>query len=270
MTNPFRYLRLLWSFARFSLANEMAFRASFVMKILVEILWLFILLVFYQTLFNNTKAIAGWDTHQYLFFIGSYYTMEGLIETFFLENCSEFAELVRTGNLDQYLLRPIDEQFLITCRKIDWSTAPKIIIGGIVMANGLMGTGWKFHPGQLAVFILAFCCGIALAYSFLLLLTSTSVWMMRSQSLMELWWLLTTLMRYPAQIYRGSWAGWLGAFFWYFLPILLVINVPASVMVTKFFDPFNLVLLVVSTVILLTISRLFFRHALRTYRSASS
>jgi ABC-2 type transport system permease protein len=32
----------------------------------------------------------------------------------FLDNCNEFAELVRTGDLDGLLLKPIDEQFLIT------------------------------------------------------------------------------------------------------------------------------------------------------------
>ena len=53
----------------------------------------------------------------------------GLIETLFLENCNEFAELVRTGDLDFLLLKPIDEQFLITCRHVDWATAPNVLMG---------------------------------------------------------------------------------------------------------------------------------------------
>ena len=73
------------------------------------------------------------DRAQYLFFIGCYFTLEGLIETFFLSNCTEFSELVRTGDLDFYLLKPIDEQFLVTCRNIDWSTAPNAIMGLGVM-----------------------------------------------------------------------------------------------------------------------------------------
>ena len=40
MTGFARYLRLLNSFARFSLANELAFRGNFVMKVLVELIWL--------------------------------------------------------------------------------------------------------------------------------------------------------------------------------------------------------------------------------------
>ena len=59
----------------------------------------------------------------------------GLIEMLFLENCNQFADLVRTGNLDFYLLQPIDEQFLVSCRTFDWSCAPNLLMGaGIISA----------------------------------------------------------------------------------------------------------------------------------------
>jgi hypothetical protein len=66
---------------------------------------------------------------------------------------------------------------------------------------------WVFDPIQVLVFVILFVCGTALAYSFLLMLTATGVWMIRNTSLMEMWWLLTTVMRYPRGIYEGGW-GW--------------------------------------------------------------
>ena len=129
MSRVSRYFRLLGAFGRFCLANELAFRGNFLVKLLVEVLWLGILLIFYQTLFANTSNVGGWDAHEYLFFLGCYYALEGLIETLFLENAIDFADMVRTGNLDFYLLKPIDEQFLVTLRKIDWSTATKVPLG---------------------------------------------------------------------------------------------------------------------------------------------
>jgi len=44
--------------------------------------------------------VGGWDGNRYLFFIGCYYLLEGTIETFFLSNCTEFSDLVRSGDLD--------------------------------------------------------------------------------------------------------------------------------------------------------------------------
>src|SRR5205814_8593107 len=95
-----RYVRLFMALTRFSLAGEMAFRANFLVKITVEVLWLGLLLIFYRTVFLKTSTVADWSEPQYLFFIGCYFALEGLIETLFLENCTEFGELVRTGDLD--------------------------------------------------------------------------------------------------------------------------------------------------------------------------
>src|SRR5437016_6190171 len=192
-----RYFRLTLALARYGLARELAFRGNFVVKVLVEILWLFILLAFYQTVFAKTTIVAGWPQADYLFFVGCYFALEGLIETLFLENCNQFADLIRSGDLDFFLLKPIDEQFLVSCRHIDWSCAPNFLLGIGVMGYALWASEWPVDVLQLLKFTLLFLSGAVLAYGFLLILTSASVWLMRNQSLFELWWLFTMLMRYP-------------------------------------------------------------------------
>ncbi len=260
----------MWALARFGMARELAFRGNFLVKIFVEILWLSILLAFYKTVFAKTSMVADWGETEYLFFVGCYFALEGILETFFLENCNEFADLVRTGDLDFYLLKPIDEQFLVTCRKIDWSTAPNVLMGAGVMGISLWQMGWKLNVFQAAGFAVMFACGIAIAYSFLLLLTSTSMWFMRNQSLFEMWWLFTSLMRYPKEIFSHSWAWPIGFFFTFIVPVLLVVNVPARTMVRAFDEPGFVIFTLAATVILLWSSRKFFKFALRLYRSASS
>lgn len=64
------YFRLLGAFGRFSLNREMAFRGNFLMKVLLEVVWLGILLLFFHTIFRNTSRIEGWNEYQYLFFLG--------------------------------------------------------------------------------------------------------------------------------------------------------------------------------------------------------
>src|SRR5205823_5319782 len=96
-----------------------------------------------------------------------------------------------------------------------------------------------------------------------------SVWMMRNQSLYELWWLLTSLMRYPKEIFRFTWFEPVSLFFTFVVPILLIVNVPARGMV-KVFEPHLVAYTLFATVVLLFVSRRFFRFALQKYRSASS
>jgi ABC-2 type transport system permease protein len=270
MRGVLRYLRLYLALARYGLARELVFRGNFLAKILVEILWLSILLAFYRTVFSKTAMVADWTEPQYLFFVGCYFALAGLMEAFFLANCSEFAELIRTGDLDFYLLKPIDEQFLMSCRDIDWSSVPNVLMGAAVMGLSFARLDIGLTFGRFGVFLLLFVCGIAIAYSLLLLLTSTAVWFKRNQSLYELWWLFTSLMRYPREIFVGPLASPLGWFFTFIVPILLVVNLPARTMVKVLDQPGWIAFAVVVAVVLLAASRRFFRYALRCYRSASS
>lgn len=264
-----RYVGLWLAFARFGLTRELSFRGNFLVKVVVEALWLGILLVFYDTVFAQTSVVAEWTRDEYLFFLGCHYALGGLIETLFLGNCGEFADLVRTGDLDFYLLRPVDEQFLVTGRDVDWATAPNVLLGAGVMSFALWDMGWRFDTLQVSLFLAMFACGTALAYSFLVLLTSSSVWMTRNQSLYEVWWLFTTLMRYPREIFAGPWAYPVGWFFTFVVPVIVVTNVPARAMV-KALAPSVVAYTLVATVALLFISRKVFRLALQRYRSASS
>ena len=265
-----RYVHLWFSLAKFSLLGELAFRGNFLIKVFVELLWLGLLLLFNVAVFQQTGNIASWDVHQYLFFIGCYIAMAGVIETLFLENCNQFADLVRSGDLDFFLLKPIDEQFLISFRNIDWSCVPNVVLGFLVMAYALWASAWEFDPLKAINFVILFTCGAALAYGFLLTLTSASVWFMRNQSLYEVWWLFSTLMRYPREIFKGPWAEPAGWFFSFIVPVMLVTNVPANVMMRVLEPSWIALYAATAAVIIIIVSRRVFRMALQRYRSASS
>jgi ABC-2 type transport system permease protein len=269
MSQLFKYLRLFAAFGRFSLLSEMAFRANYLLKAIVEILWIVLLLLFYQTIFRQTSVVADWTENEYLFFLGCYYALEGFMETLFLGNFTEFSELVRKGDLDLILVQPIDEQFMVSFRTVEWSTVPNILMGVGLMVYGLTRLGWPVTVAQGLVFAITFPCALAMAYSFLIMLSSTAVWMVRNQSLYELWWLFTSLMRYPKEIFSGWLGEPIGKLFTFLIPVLLVSNVPART-VAKTLEPGMAAYMVAATVVLLALSRWVFRRALRSYRSASS
>jgi ABC-2 type transport system permease protein len=270
MSGVVRHFRLWCSLAKFSLLGEMAFRGNFVVKVFVELLWLALLLLFNFTVFEQTDQIENWNVNDYLFFIGTYFAMGGLLETLFLDNCNQFADLVRTGDLDFFLLKPIDEQFLVSCKHVDWSCVPNVLMGIGIMGYALWARDWTFDLIQVLSFLVLFASGAALAYGFMLLLMSASVWLMRNQSLYEMWWLFTTLMRYPREIFKGTWATPAGFVFSFVVPIMLVTNVPARVMVRPLESSFMAWYALASAVIVLFVSRRVFRAALQHYRSAGS
>jgi ABC-2 type transport system permease protein len=264
-----RYLRLFGSFVRVSLLTELAFRGNFLIKTFVELLWLSLMVVFYNTLFDKTAFVAGWSKYEYFFFLGCYYVLESLVEAMFLGNFGEFAELIRSGDLDFVLLKPIDEQFIVSTRSFEWSSVPNVLFGVTLMGISLANLGTVPSAARVAGFVIGGACAVAMAYSFLLMLASTSVWLVRNQSLYELWWLFMSLMRYPREIWSVSWANAVGLFFTFVIPVILAINVPASSMV-KALQPGLVAYAAAAALVLLVVSRRVFRRALRSYRSASS
>jgi ABC-2 type transport system permease protein len=85
-----------------------------------------------------------------------------------------------------------------------------------------------------------------------------------------MWWLFSMLMRYPREIFNGPWASPTGLFFTFVVPIILVTNVPANVMV-KALDPWWLTWYALgSAIVVLYVSRRIFKASLQRYRSASS
>ncbi len=97
----------------------------------------------------------------------------------------------------------------------------------------------------------------------------TSIWFIRQTGLEQLWFYTVSVARYPAEIYRNFAGGVLWFTLVFVIPILLVANLPASVVI-RTFEPFLVAYLVVAAVVLLIVSSLVFRLALRWYRSASS
>ena len=104
-------------------------------------------------------------------------------------------------------------------------------------------------------------------------LAATSIWLGRNQSLYDFWFSITNFSRYPLEIYSGNTMGRsLQTVFTYFVPVLVVINVPARMM-AKPMQPDHAYLALfglLACVVCLCASRWIFKRAINSYRSASS
>jgi ABC-2 type transport system permease protein len=97
----------------------------------------------------------------------------------------------------------------------------------------------------------------------------TSIWLIRQTGVDHLWFYAVSLARYPAEIYRQFAGGALWFTLVFIIPVLMVSNLPANVMV-RTFEPFMVCYVVVASLVLLFVSTQVSRLAFRWYRSASS
>ena len=266
-----RHLRLLGAFARVCLVRDISFRANFAVRVVGGLLWISLLVFFFDLVFRNTAAIGDWSRDEYFYFLGTSFLLNALTNGLFLVNCTELAELIRTGDLDQTLLKPVDEQFLVSCRQVDWAELPKALAAVGLLVYAAVQTGRVPTVAQVGGYCLLLACGLAVFYSLMIALAASSVWIVRSSGLYELWFYVTQFSRYPRDIYSGNWLGLsLNYTLTFAIPILLAMNVPARWIAGLTTETHLLVALATATAVSLTASRWFFRFALSKYGSASS
>ena len=266
------YVRVLWMFLRNSLIREMAFRGNFLIEVITNAFWFSAQLVFFSLIFGNVPTVNGWSRPEYFAFMATGMIINTLIEAFFMPNCANFSELIRTGSLDFALLKPIDTQFLVSFEKLDLGALCHLVFPVGLLAYALAQLGRPIGPVEVVMYSALILIGVAFFYSLMIVLASTSIWFGRNQGLYEFWFYITIFARYPRDIYRGSPAGeLLRQVFSYVVPILLVVTVPAEFVVGKLLTPSWIAgVAVASAIVGLAVSRRVFQLALRSYRSASS
>ncbi len=272
---PSRYGAVFLMFARNSLVRDMTFRANFIIEVISALSWMSMYLGFYILIFEYTPSIGagtGWGKYQFFAFLATTLFVNSIVEAFFMPNTEELSELIRSGGLDFALLKPIDTQFLVSLQRVDWSSLANFLFAACLLGYSLLKIGHVPGWPQLLLYPLYVGCGVGMLYSLMITLAATSIWLGRNQTLYDFWFYITNFSRYPREIYSGTYGTPLNIAFTYILPVLLVVNVPAWLMVRPLnAEEWSLaVYALVATAACLALSRWVFGRALLSYRSASS
>ena len=278
------YGKVFLTFAKNSLIRDMTFRTNFLLQCISSVGWTLMNVGFYLILFQFTDTLgaeSGWDRDKFFLFLATTWFINSIVQAFFMPNAEEFSELIRTGGLDFALLKPIDTQFLISFRKVDWSSlsnfAAGIVIAIISLRNLAIRETNPMTPTimEVSLYLIFVSLGIAIMYSLMICLSATSVWLGRNQTLYNFWFYITNFSRYPMEMYNRGWGRPLYGLFTFVIPVLLVVNVPARIL-AKPLDPRDSSewLLVgwclIAALTSVVFSRWVFFRALSSYRSASS
>ena len=143
------YRRVWLTFAKNALVREMTFRGNFLITVITRAFWFAAQLTLFGIIYGQVQTINGWSWHGYLAFMATGMMINSIVESFFMPNCANFSELIRTGNLDFALLKPIDTQFLISFEKMDLAmlTQQRNVIGAVFLRLNKGGVGLRGRNG---------------------------------------------------------------------------------------------------------------------------
>lgn len=261
-----RYLAIYAALWKNSVTREMIFKTNFLLWIFVELLWFGLQLSFIAVLYMQTDHIGTWTKWQVVMLIGASHFIQQVFQAFFLINCTNLSELIRTGKLDFLLLLPVNTRFVVSLRQVDLGAFVNAASAVAVMVYAAVQMHFTPTLPEVFGFLVLCAAGILIHYSLMFLLASISFWTVRAQGIVWGYYNLFQVARMPDEAFRGVFK----AVFTFAIPMLLVSNVPVRLLVSKLSGPAPLVLLLLMSCVCFALSEWGWRASVRRYTSASS
>jgi ABC-2 type transport system permease protein len=261
-----RYAGIYAALWRNSVTRETMFKTNFLMWIVVELLWFALQLVFIGVLYLHTESIGTWTKWEVVLLIGASFFIQQIYQAFFLVNCVNLSELVRSGKLDFLLLLPANPRFIVSLRQVDLGAFVNAASALAVMVYAARQLQLVPSALQLAGFFALCVAGILIHYSLMFMLAAISFWTVRAQGIVWGYYNLFQIARLPDEAFVGVFK----AAFTFVVPMLLVSNVPVRLLADKLSSPAPIGLLLLMAVGCVVLSQGFWRLSLRHYTSASS
>ena len=260
-----RALALLWLSFRLGALNALQYRAEFFVQLVQSVVGLGTALAGIAVVFGQTAQLAGWSRDELVALVGVFVLVRGLIDVVIRPSMERLMEGVRLGTLDFTLTKPADSQLLVSVRQVEIWRLVDVVLGAAVLAFAVVRLGERIGVERVTAFVLMLLAGIAIIYSFLLILSTLAFWLVRLENILVIFLSMYEAGRWPVGIYPP----WLRITLTLLVPVAFAITIPVESLVGRLHWTTLVATLVLATAFLL-FSRWFWRLGLRHYTGASA
>ena len=257
-------LQVAWTHTRLAVLVEVQYRVNFFVQLFQSAVAVGTALAVLALVFGYAADVGGWSRDELLVVLGLHVLLGGVIQAFVQPNMSRLMTDVRQGTLDFALLKPVDTQFLVSCREVNLWQLTDVVVGGVIAGYGVARVG-ELDAAGVAGFAAAIVCGVVLIYCTWLTVTVGAFWLVRMDFVVELFDGLYQAGRWPVTIYPG----WLRAGLTVLVPLAFAVTVPAQALTGRL-TGLTLAIAVGFTLVVALLTRLWWRRGLRHYDGASA
>lgn len=260
-----RYVRIWLAFLKMSWMADMEYRANLVVKIFGDIVWYVVQLSVFEVLFTHTPRIGAWDIQSMRLFMGTLFLVDAVYMIFWQESMDNFGTLIKKGDLDLYLAKPVNSQFMCTFRRI---STPFIVNFLLVLAYvtwAMQGLRQDWSAKDLAGYVLLVICGLAMLYAIRFFFAAIQIILHQAGNVGFLFFNVYRIGMRPDTFYPN----FLRYFILFVIPVGFVASVPSRSLV----EGLDLTYILVGPAMALTmlvLSSFFWKFALKFHSSASS
>lgn len=258
-------MRLLLANARYHIMREMEFPANFFVAVAIHMFFILANLAFFSVIWYRVGGFGGLTPDQMLFFLGTFHLTDGLFMLYGFFSIINFPRMVREGELDFVLTKPVESQFLVSTKSFGVYAWTDLGMGILLLSIAVSRLNLHLSWGQAATYGLMVINGAVLQYALNFIAITSSFWLIQGSAPWAIMFETYTFATRPAGIYPG----YLKIVLTIFLPLLVVINFPTYFIVGRL-SPTAVLWAFIATGMMLYLSHRFWRLGLRSYQSASS
>ena len=258
-------MKLVWTYLRLGVLNEMQYRANFFVAIVQSLLSVAVSIAVLALVYSHTDELNGWTESQLLVVLGVQILLGGVIHASVQPNMERLTQEVQDRKLDFALTKPVDSQLIISMRELQLWQLVDVLSGAIVIGVGVSRLQTSVGAGHALAFLALLLIGASLLYCFWLFLATGSFWVINMWFLSDLFEGVYQVGRWPIGVYPG----WLRYSMTYLVPIGFAVTVPAQAMTHRLHWETVLVAVGFAAVAFL-VTRRFLRFGLRRYSGASA
>lgn len=125
-------------------------------------------------LFSRFESVGYWGFYEATLMFGAITAIYSFVECF-ARGYDEFAKIIKAGELDRLLIRPVNIYYQIFGSKIEFSKLPKAILGLILCVIALINLNIVWTFSKVAVLIAMLVCGCCVIFGVMLIGAGISV-----------------------------------------------------------------------------------------------
>ena len=245
--------------------RDLEFRFNVTLWAVMNFFWLGLMLASVHLIFGQVEAIAGWNKDKVLLLVLVQALFFDFLHIFIYKSLGRFSRLVRRGELDLALQKPVNLRFLVSTRYFDLDHFPRMFVLFFLISRQLRMM--SVQPGIFALSIasLLFILGLFIFYNLFFILTTTNFWFTSLFNLGDLWSEMVDVGRAPVYIFRDK----ARLFFIYVIPTAFVSTFPVQMLLGEIGSVMIFVGILIGA-ILFALSQWFWQFALRRYSSVGS
>lgn len=255
-----KYWSLFWKFRKLHLMRFMEYRSDFIFWMVISTLWTIFNFFFFTILVNIRGEIAGWNRNELYLLLGVFTLNDAFTWSFFYHNMQNYTQMIFNGNLNNYLVRPIDTQYLLMTSYNNYTNLPRFVIGiGTIV--------WSVNQQQLSLsiwevvfFLFLFFISLIFIYFLWFCVATLTFYFDKLDNINEVIPTLREVYKLPRSVYVGIFSTLLTVV----IPLGLVSSLPSEVLLQKVSVSWSFYF-VLFTLGLIFLSRWFFKISLKKY-----